>query len=245
MLLFYDLQTVASTDTIPRMDTAPLTPEEFDAHLENGTMRLSFVGMSNGGKSYRSRVLANEGDFLWYQVDGDIQKELGFKDQDEISAWLGHPTSPTYREREQIYLNLENKFTSRAAMSAHGKNLVFDTTGSVVHLSSETHNALRDNTLVVHLDVGDDSLDEMLERFFKEPKPLAWSSFFSKTDTESEDEALRRSYPILLAERLRRYRNLAHINLPAKDFRHRSGADTLALIRRALISASIAAPLAV
>lgn len=216
------------------MESSLLTPEEFDAHIAGQTLRLSFIGMSNSGKSYRSHVLQNENDFLWYQVDGDIQKVLGFDGQEAMSAWLGYPTREHYAEREKKYLQLEDEFTSRAAMSSHGKNLVFDTTGSVVHHSRELNEKLREHTLVVHLDVGENSIDEMLRRFFKDPKPVAWDGFFSMQTGESEEDAIRRSYPVLLSERLARYRALAHVNIDAHAVRDTSGAETLSLIREKL-----------
>ncbi len=216
------------------MEPALLTPEEFDAHVAADTFRLSFVGMSNCGKSYRSRVLASEDDFHWYQVDSDIQSALGFKDQEEMPSWLGYPSDKDYSERERQYLELEDTFTGQAAMSAHGKNLVFDTTGSVVHLAPETLRTLREHTLIVHLDVGNDSMEELLVRFFKNPKPVAWSGFFSISPDESAEEAIRRSYPVLLAERLKRYRAIAHLNINASEMRDKTGAETLALIRRKL-----------
>lgn len=213
------------------MEPVLLTPDEFDAHVADGTLRLSFVGMSNCGKSYRSRVLKDENDFLWYQVDDDIQKELCLSGQEAMSEWLGYPTSKYYPERERKYLELENNFSDHAAMLSEGKNLVFDTTGSVVHLAPETHEKLREHTLVVHFDVGEDSLEELLRRFFKDPKPVAWSGFFNQQSGESEEKAIRRSYPALLHERLQRYRALAHLNIVARDVRDKSGVETLAVIR--------------
>jgi predicted GTPase len=50
------------------METELLKKEEFEQHLKNKTLRLSFVGMSNAGKSYRSRILSEQAGFLWYQV---------------------------------------------------------------------------------------------------------------------------------------------------------------------------------
>ncbi len=219
---------------IYRMQSEHLRPEEFDAHLQAGTLRLSFVGMSNAGKSYRSKVLARERDFLWYQVDEEIQKELGFATMGEISAWLGYPASAGYKEREATYLELENKFTREASMKTGGKNFVFDTTGSVVHLQPETIQVLKENCLVVHLDIGEGSLEKMVEKFFIEPKPVSWGEYFVLQEGESEIDALRRSYPVLLQERLRMYRALAHINLPAESLRDTSAEETLAVIRAGL-----------
>lgn len=216
------------------MQTALLTSEEFDAHVENRTFRLSFVGMSNCGKSYRAKTLAHDSDFFWYQVDDDIQKELGLGGQEAVSAWIGYPTSLTYPERERRYIDLENKFTGQAAMQSPGKNFVFDTTGSVIHLDSSVLDLLRENTLVVHLDVGDESLENLIEQFFRMPKPVAWSGYFTQKSGESEESALRRCYPTLLQERLKRYRALAHINIDASELHDASGEQTLAIIRSKL-----------
>lgn len=216
------------------MEPQLLTKTEFDAHVANKTLRLSFVGMSNCGKSYRSKVLERECGFLWYQVDDDIAKTLGMKDVDEVGAWMGFPTRPGYLDREQKYIALENTFTSQAAMSSHGKNLVFDTTGSVIHLDPAVLATLHEHTLVVHLDVGEESLDALITKFFEKPKPVAWSGYFTQVPGETEEEAIRRSYPALLAERLKRYRALAHVEIPAHEMRGKSGSETLALIRNKL-----------
>lgn len=208
-----------------------LTPEEFDIHVANRTLRLSFVGMASCGKSYRSKMLARECNFFWYQVDGDIQKTLGLDGQEAVSSWLGYPTSPTYMERELKYIELENEFTGRAAMQSLGKNFVFDTTGSVIHLDTAVLKLVRENTLVVHLDVGEESLEDLMNVFFLKPKPVCWSGYFFHEKGESEESALRRSYPILLKERLKRYRELAHININAREMRSLSGNKTLSIIR--------------
>lgn len=217
------------------MQSQQLTPAEFDAHVAAGTLRISFVGMSNAGKSYRSRVLAREMEFLWYQVDEAIQKALGFATMEEISAWIGYPINVGYKEREAKYLELENTFTHEAAMQTGGKNFVFDTTGSVVHLESKTLKVLKDNCLVVHLDIGEGSLGEMVERFFVEPKPVAWGEYFTKQEGESDEEALRRCYPKLLQDRLQMYRTLAHLNIPAESLRDTSGEETLKIIKSYLV----------
>jgi shikimate kinase len=199
------------------MDADQLTPAEFDAHVKAGTFRLAFVGMSNAGKSYRSRALRDE-----------------LRDMDAISAWLGLPTSDGYAEREAEYLRLENLATRKAAMETGGKNLVFDTTGSVAHLEPSTLKLLKENCLVVHLDFGEESLEEVMDRFFKKPKPVAWAGYLTREAGESEEESIRRSYPKLLADRLAAYRRLAHVNIPAASVRDTSAQETLDLIKAKL-----------
>ena len=82
-------------------DFDDLTQEEFATHVANGTLRLAFVGMSNAGKSFRSRVLKEGKDFFWYQVDAAIQAKLGFSDMDDISEWLGYPNNENFPEQQR------------------------------------------------------------------------------------------------------------------------------------------------
>jgi hypothetical protein len=83
----------------------------------------------------------------------------------------------------------------------------------------------------VHLDVGDNSLDVLMERFFANPKPVAWSGHFTIRRGESRDEALRRCYPLLLQTRLKKYRELAHMSIPAETLRETNAEETLRHIR--------------
>jgi shikimate kinase len=208
-----------------------LRQDEFDAHVNNGTLRLAFVGMSNAGKSYRSKVLKNEENFFWYDVDGEIQKELGFTEMGEISSWLGYPNTHTYPEREGLYLAAENKSTKINTIETGGKNLVFDTTGSVIYLHAGTLEWLTNDCLIVNLDVGDGAIDTMLQKFIKEPKPVIWNSFFTVQDGEPETGTILRCYPKLLADRLARYRSLAHITIPTKELFNKNGKETLSIIK--------------
>ncbi|MEN9561112.1 MAG: hypothetical protein RIQ56_385 [Candidatus Parcubacteria bacterium] len=207
-----------------------LRPEEFDTHVRNNTLRLAFVGMSNVGKSFRARTLQSAG-FFWYQVDDEIQKELQFSDMSELSSWLGYPNSSTYAERERRYLELEAKYTKAAATKVYDQNLIFDTTGSVIHLDQGTLEALREHTLLVHLEADETQKEALIEKFFKEPKPVAWSGYFTIRKEESVDQALRRSYPNLLHARLKKYRDLAHLTIPAAAFYDTDAKTTLSIIR--------------
>ncbi len=219
---------------MPKQPLLPLTRNEFDEHIKNGTLRLSFVGMSNAGKSYRSRRLHEDLEFHWYHIDEQIMNALGFSNMQEISSWLGLPYAPQYKEHEEKYLELENELTKSAALDEPGDNLVFDTTGSVIHLGEGAIAALHEHSLIVHLDVGDDSLDMMMERFKKEPKPVAWAGYFSKRDGESDEDALVRSYGELLPARLQKYRQLAHLNIRASEVHDLSAVETLRAIRNRL-----------
>lgn len=216
------------------MEHDNLTRAEFRTHIRNKTLRLAFVGMSNCGKSYRSRILANEDDFFWHHVDGEIQKQLGFSDMSSISSWLGYPNTSTYRERERAYLEAENITTKVAELDTHGKNLVFDTTGSVIYLDADTHAWLKAQCLVVNIDVGEEAVSAMLEKFIAEPKPVIWDNMFDPQPGETERDTIARCYPRLLHDRLARYRALAHMTIPAGALRDATTSHTLDTIESCL-----------
>ncbi len=193
------------------MNLEQLTQNEYSEHIKNGTLRLAFIGMSNAGKSYRAKVLRGECGFMWYDIDGEIQKTLGFKTMEEISEWLGYPTSSTYAERERKYLDAENRYTMINTLDTEGKNLVSDTTGSVIYVKERTHNWLEENCLLVNIQVDEKAISELIKKFFEKPKPVVWQGFFDQKENESEKEALGRCYPKLLSYRLGKYRAMAHV----------------------------------
>ena len=115
-----------------------------------------------------------------------------------------------------------------------GKNLVFDTTGSVVHLEPTTTHWLRDYCLIVHLEVDASAIETLIERFFTHPKPVIWGDYFVPEDGERENETLQRCYPQLLKDRMKKYEALAHVNIPTLAFYDKNGDETLEIIKRNL-----------
>ena len=212
------------------MEWVPLTQAEYDAHIADNTLRIAFVGMSNVGKSYRSKVLRDESEFDWYQVDKEIMKSLGFSEMDEISEWLGLPYTGTYQERERLYLDAEAKHTKVDFLDTH-RNLVFDTTGSVIYLKNSTVEWLKENCLIVNLDAGEGSIAPMMQKFIEQPKPVIWNGMYEQKPGESERETLERCYPALLSARLKKYRAMAHLTIPAENICDKSGSETIAIIR--------------
>lgn len=215
------------------MDLAPLTKAEYDAHIAENTLRVAFVGMSNVGKSYRSKVLRDECGFDWYQVDKEIIKSLGFAEMEEIAQWLGLPDSETYGERERAYLDSEAKHTKVDFLDTD-RNLVFDTTGSVIYLEKPTTEWLQENCLIVNLEAGEEYIETMIQKFFEKPKPVVWNGEYVQKPGETERETLERCFPILLRDRLKKYRAMAHVNVSADDLYDKSGGETIAIIRSRL-----------
>lgn len=213
------------------MELEKLTQAEYDRHLAEKTFHLAFIGMSNVGKSYRAKVLQEECDFFWYRVDAEILRSFGFESEDEIAQWLGFPNSPGYLERERKYLDAEARYTKVDFLDTGGKNLVFDTTGSVIHLGDPTIRWLKEHCLIVNIDAGDDSLGTMIRKLIEKPKPLVWNGFYAPKSGESEKETLARCYPALLFDRLEKYRTMAHVTIPVEELYDKSGEDTLRIIR--------------
>lgn len=216
------------------MKLEPLTQSEFERHIEEKTLRLAFIGMSNAGKSYRARALRDKCGFMWYNIDLEIQKTLGFKSMEEISEWLGYPSSKNYREREQKYLDAEGEHTMIRVLDTQGKNLVSDTTGSVIYLKEYTHNWLEEHCLMVNIEVDEKAIASLIKKFFEKPKPVIWQGFFNQKERETEREALSRCYPKLLSARLLKYRAMAHVTIPRDMLRDKSGQETLGIIKRCL-----------
>lgn len=212
------------------MDLPLLTQAEYDAHIASNTLRIAFVGMSNVGKSYRSKVLRDESEFDWYQVDKEIIKSLGFAGMEEIAEWLGLPDSETYPERERLYLDAEAKHTKVDFLDTD-RNLVFDTTGSVIYLESGTGAWLKEHCLIVNLEAGEQYIDTMIKKFFEQPKPVVWNGMYVPKQGETKKETLERCFPILLRDRLKKYRAMAHVNVPAEDVYDKTGKETISIIR--------------
>lgn len=204
----------------------------FDTALHNNALHIAFVGMSNAGKSYRSKTLTQEKGFVWFDIDTQIAQALGLTTVDDVAVWLGNQDAPDFEQKQKQYLALEEQYVLQACSQVgNGGNAVCDTTGSVVHLANDVQQKLKDTFLVVHLDVGEAGIAKMMEKFFAHPKPVMWDGFFTKHEQESLQDALRRSYPLLLQERLRRYNALAHVTVPALALRDQSADTVLDMIR--------------
>lgn len=193
-----------------------LTKQEFQEKLNNNTLKIAFIGMSNTGKSFRSDELHQIQDFNYVHVDDKIEEELQLSSMAEMAAWMGYPFDERYEKRSKRYLALEEKYTHKTEYIHSQKNFVLDTTGSVIYLSEETKQYLKDNFLLILLDIEQDQLEKMKELFFKEPKSVYWGNSFSQKNENDTIDAVRRCYPQLLSDRKNQYRELADIIIPGE-----------------------------
>lgn len=193
-------------------------------------MKLAFIGMSGVGKSHWAKQLAQNG---WLHLDCDtvIAERLGElievgDDEDPVHAvgrWMGMPWKPGYAEREAQYLALEREVTAElldtAADQTAGRNVVLDTTGSVIYTGDTLLERLRAETRVVHFETPTEVRSQMVELYLQEPKPVLWQGGFQPEPFEPQDTALRRCYAQLLADRSDAYRRFADTTLDYAELR--------------------------
>lgn len=195
-------------------------------------MRISLVGMSGAGKSHWSARLVAEG-FRHFCCDDMIAERLAdeLRGPDgelmDLGAWMGFPYDTCYPERELAYLQREIEVLESILdwMCGHGREpnekVVIDTTGSVIYAGDAILCALRRETTIVHLETPPEVRRNMLENYSKNPRPVLWRGMFQKDPNETNESALARCYPKLLAHRERLYKQFAHLTVPYEV--HREG----------------------
>ncbi len=197
-----------------------LTRTEFENLQQQNKLRIAFVGMSNIGKSFRAAQIEKLRGFYRHAVDDEIAQQLGCTGITDIAEWMGLPDAPQYATKEQEYLLLEEA-AMQNDISTQG-NSIIDTTGSVIYLDETLLSELKKTALVVEFRVPPTFIEMMITDFFAHPKPVIWGDIFEQKSDESLNDALRRCYPKLLADRNERYRQLADIALPGSLTRDES-----------------------
>ena len=187
-----------------------ITKEELMRRYDADQLRLAFVGMSNIGKSFRSTQLSETRGLTRYSVDDEIAHTLGLHTEAEMATWLGQPYSDDFASKQEHYLSVEQELTQKCPMQG---NTIIDTTGSVVYLSDAALTWLKQNFVVVHFCVQSEMLQEMTDTYFASPKPVVWGRSFQQQDGENDTAALRRCYPELLQYRIKKYTELADVEI--------------------------------
>ena len=185
-------------------------------------MRISLIGMSGSGKSHWSIKLA-QNSFLRFCCDDMIvdrlSQELTRHDGTliDVGEWMGFPYEPQYKERESKYLLCEieevGKILEYLSENNSQKNVVVDTTGSVIYAGEEVLARLRSNTTVVHLTTPAEIKEQMLKAYIAKPRPVLWRDLFYQEPGENNEEALARCYLRLLFSRERLYEEQAHVRI--------------------------------
>ncbi len=221
-----------------------ITATEFDTLLKNNRLRIAVVGMSNVGKTRRAKgLVADSGlNFSWLCCDDLVEAKLkpflegkGFKGVDGVAAWMGQPYEQRYPETQSLFLKFEGETMAEIDYSG-SKNVIIDTTGSVIYLSAKALRQLRGSSLIVYLEASEEIKKLLFERYMSNPKPVVWGGSFSKTASESGIDALKRCYPKLLEFRAAKYAELADVTIPYLVLRETSGKQFLDEVRKRLPS---------
>ena len=196
-------------------------------------MRLSFVGMSGSGKSHWSARLAQRG-YRHFCCDALIAAKLAPElirpDESRMTmgGWMGFPYQPQYAEREARYLACEMSVLEEILACIEREvggsewNVIVDTTGSVIYTGQELLNKLRRYTTVVHMATPPEVQECMLELYLANMRPVLWQGMFEQQSGETNEAALARCYPTLLASRERLYERIADVTV-GYDERSREG----------------------
>src|SRR5207247_10652985 len=91
-----------------------------------------------------------------------------------VAAWMGWPSSAAYAEREARYLAAEIAVLGEVLgeLEAHRqRELVLDTTGSVIYAGNHLLLRLRKLMTVVHLAASPEEDKLLIEPYLTEPKP--------------------------------------------------------------------------
>lgn len=219
-----------------------ISAAKFDELFKGNKLRISVIGMSNVGKTRRAKSLVADPslNFLWLNCDDLVEAKLqpylegkGFKGVNGVAAWMGQPYEQRYPETQRLFLKFEEEAMSEIDYGI-AKNVLVDTTGSVIYLSPSALQRLKDSTLIVYLEATDDIKKLLFERYVSNPKPVVWGGSFSRNNGETGMEALKRCYPKLLEYRAARYGELADVAIPHSVLRDTSGKQFLGELMKRL-----------
>lgn len=219
-----------------------ISQAEFGKLLKSNRLRISVIGMSNVGKTRRAKSLVSDPElnFLWVCCDDLVEAKLspflegkGFRGVDGVAAWMGQPYEARYPETQGMFLKFEDEAMSEIDYSLP-KNIIVDTTGSVVYLSQKALQRLKEKTLVIYLEATEDIKKLLFELYISNPKPVVWGGSFGKRSGETGSDALKRCYPKLLEFRAARYAELADIAIPHNVLRDATGRQFIEEVRKRL-----------
>jgi shikimate kinase len=198
-------------------------------------LRLALIGMSGAGKSHWTRNLAALG-CSTVCCDDQIEARLapalkagGYAGINGVAAWMGWPDSQTYPERESQYLTQEIAVLDEVLSGLEKdpkRELILDTTGSVICTGNPTLHRLRHQITVVYLAAAAEEIQLLIQRYLQDPKPVLWQGAFRPHPGETPQQTVVRCYPVLTAARRQSYEALAHLTLPTLQLRELSPPGT-------------------
>jgi shikimate kinase len=191
-------------------------------------LRTALIGMSGTGKTFWTRRLALAG-HPSVCCDDRIEQRLGphlqgggYTGINGVASWMGWPDSPTYAQREAEYLAEEIAALDEVLTDLErnpSRELILDTTGSVIYTGNNLLLRLRRQMTVVYLAATPEQQQLLIQRYLSDPKPVLWRGAFQPRKNETPGETVARCYPILIAARRQSYEALAHCSIPVAELR--------------------------
>lgn len=186
-------------------------------------MRISLIGMSGCGKTYWSKKLMEKGykryccdDLIEIKLQNELIKEGFSGGIQEVAKWLGFPYNKQYQKASSVYMKCEEEVMNEILseiQTLQYRDVVIDTTGSVIYISASTLQKMKNLTKVIYLELSNEKREKQYEIYVSDPKPVIWGNIFKKGTAESNQQALVRCYPKLLYSRMKEYENHADITL--------------------------------
>ena len=144
----------------------------------------------------------------------------GYAGINGVAAWMGWPDSETYAQREADYLAEEISVLDEVLSQLERdreRELILDTTGSVIYAGNNILMRLRRQMTVVYLAASAQEQQLLIERYLTDPKPVLWRGAFQPKKGEAPRETVARCYPALIAARRQSYEALAHCVVQVAD----------------------------
>src|ERR1700683_4618255 len=189
-------------------------------------IRIALVGMSGTGKTFWAKRLAANGHQSISCDDCIAQRPRphlpadGYTGTSGVAAWMGWPDSSTYAQRESDYLAAEITALDELLTELErnpSRELVLDTTGSVIYTGNNVLMRLRRQMTIVYLAASAEEQQLLIHRYLTDPKPVLWRGAFQPKNGETPHETVARCYPTLVAARRQSYEALAHCTLAVAD----------------------------
>jgi shikimate kinase len=191
-------------------------------------LRIALIGMSGTGKTFWTKRLALAG-HPSVCCDDRIEQRLrphlqggGYSGINGVASWMGWPDTPTYAQREAEYLAEEIAALDEVLTDLErdpSRELILDTTGSVIYTGNNLLLRLRRHMTVVYLAATPEQQKLLIERYLNDPKPVLWRGAFQPRKNETPSETVARCYPTLIAARRQSYQALAHCSIPVAELR--------------------------
>jgi len=200
-----------------------LSKSQFETRLEENQLILSFIGMSNIGKTYWSKKLQDIGfrhincDDLVEQKLAPALKKLGYAGIHDVSKWMGQPYDKRYFANQHQYLSCEKEVMEEIfaeIKNSNKGNIIIDTTGSIIHTGQNIIEKLKQYSLVIYLAASEEMMEAMFKKYREEPKPLVFGDIYNQAQNETQLQALSRCYRQLLNLRGVLYTDCADVVIP-------------------------------